>query len=128
MPTSQSWKFLLRPTTTTTMFTYLKHKHLLGFTHFVYFFEGTSCASKEKTSVMAREAVCSSTNGANDMRPLYANTAGRILIGREQLCVNHPGAGAVQRGRGGGGKGGTSVRVPFPQSLLRFTRSTCQNL
>lgn len=60
---------------------------------------------------MAREAVCSSTNEANGMRPLYANKAQRILIGCEQLRVNHPDAGAVQRGwcvcvsEGGWGRG-----------------------
>ncbi|KAK2897754.1 hypothetical protein Q8A73_014134 [Channa argus] len=42
----------------------------------------------EKTSVVAREAVCSSTHQANGMRPLYANEAGRSLIGCENGSVS----------------------------------------
>ncbi len=37
---------------------------------------------------MAREAVCSSTHQTNGMRPLYANKAGRALIGRLNSSVS----------------------------------------
>lgn len=37
---------------------------------------------------MAREAVCSCMQQANGMWPLYANKAGRILIGCEQRWVS----------------------------------------
>lgn len=89
---------------------------------------------KERRSVMAREAACSSTHQPNGMRPLQAHHARSFLIGCELHRVNHPGAGAVQRrkegrrrGREEGEKGPTSVRVPFPQNLLRSKRSTCHN-
>lgn len=57
---------------------------------------------------MAREAVCSSTHQANGARPLYANGAGRSLIGcvktsvsiipaREQLRADEEGEGEEEK-------------------------------
>lgn len=81
---------------------------------------------------MAREAVCSSTHQANGVRPLYANEAGRSLIGcanssvsiipaREQLR-------AEEEEEGGGGREGAHLSACHSRSLLRSMRSTCQNL
>lgn len=81
-PLSRSWRLLLR--LITTMFIYSKRKHFLGLTwkqiQISSIFEGPSCASEEKTSVMAREAVCSSTHQANGIRPLYANERSALRL------------------------------------------------
>lgn len=63
-----------------------------------------------KTSVMAREAVCSRTQETNGIRPLYANRPEPGLIG----CVNIPVSiiPAREPRKGGGESQTTSVRVP----------------
>lgn len=78
---------------------------------------------------MAREAVCSSTHQANGMRPLYANEARRTVIGSVNSPVSIiPAREPLKEEEEEEERGGTSVRVPFAHSLLRSTRSTCQNL